>query len=63
MSMIDEILRFVQRTNPNMTKADLLYQMGITEYSAIALYISCMNKPYMLESKEKGRRICSNGKD
>ena len=34
---LDELLRYVQRTNPDMTKEKLIKELGKCHYSAVAL--------------------------
>lgn len=37
---LDELLRYVQRTNPEMTKEKLIKELGKCHYSEVALVIS-----------------------
>lgn len=40
---LDELLRYVQKTNPEMTKEKLIEELGKCHYSAIALVMVCEN--------------------
>lgn len=53
MSVIDVILDYVRRTNPEMTRDELKIQLGVCPYSTQALYISCVGNSDMVKSKEK----------
>ena len=39
MIELNELLEYVQRTNPTMTKEKLIEELGINRYSSIALVI------------------------
>lgn len=41
--MLEELLKHIQRTNPNMTMARLLKELCISEYSTKALVMSANN--------------------
>ena len=40
---LDELLKYVQRTNPKMTKEKLIEELGKCHYSAVSLAIVCEN--------------------
>ena len=40
---LDELLRYVQRTNPDMTKEKLIEELGKCHYSAFALFFTLKN--------------------
>lgn len=43
MDKIDELLRYVQRTNPEMTRERLIYELGKYRYSAVGLIMTWQN--------------------
>lgn len=43
MDRIDELLRYVQRTNPEMTRERLIYELGQCRYSAVSLIMTLQN--------------------
>ena len=43
MDKIDEMLKYVQRTNPEMTRDKLIEELGKCEYSARALIFGFRN--------------------
>ena len=43
MDKIDEMLKYVQRTNPEMTRDKLIEELGNCEYSARALIFGFRN--------------------
>ena len=43
MDKIDEMLRYIQRTNPEMTRDKLIEELGKCEYSARALIFGFRN--------------------
>lgn len=44
MIELDELLEYVQRTNPTMTKKKLINELGKNRYSSIALVMVAQNK-------------------
>ncbi len=40
MDRIDELLKWVQKSNPTMTKSKLLEELGKNRYSAVGLVIA-----------------------
>lgn len=43
MERIDELLRYVQRTNPEMTRERLIEELGKSRYSAAGLIMTWQN--------------------
>lgn len=43
MDKIDEILEYVQKSNPGMTREKLIMELGESEYSARALFFTANN--------------------
>ena len=43
MNELDELLEYVQRTNPTMTKEKLVEELSINRYSSIALVMIAEN--------------------
>ena len=43
MDKIDEMLKYIQRTNPEMTRDKLIEELGKCEYCARALIVGCQN--------------------
>lgn len=43
MVELDKLLKYVQRTNPTMTKENLIEELGINRYSSIAIVIIAEN--------------------
>ena len=43
MDKIDEMLRYIQRTNPEMTRDKLIEELGKCEYSAKSLIFGFQN--------------------
>lgn len=43
MERIDKLLRYVQRTNPEMTRDRLIYELEQCQYSAVGLIVTWMN--------------------
>lgn len=43
MNELNELLEYVQRTNPTMTKEKLIEELGKNRYSSIALVIVSQN--------------------
>lgn len=43
MDMIDEILEYVQKSNPGMTRERLIEELGNCEYSAKSLLFTFQN--------------------
>ena len=43
MDRIEELLKYVQRTNPTMTKEKLIEELSINRYSSIALVMVAEN--------------------
>ena len=46
MDKIDEMLKYIQRTNPEMTRDKLIEELGKCEYSARALIFGFQNVVY-----------------
>ena len=46
MDKIDEMLKYVQRTNPEMTRDKLIEELGKCEYSARSLIFGFQNVVY-----------------
>ena len=46
MDKIEEMLKYVQRTNPEMTRDKLIEELGKCEYSARALIFGFRNVVY-----------------
>lgn len=40
---VDELLRYVQKTNPEMTKEKMIEELGKNRYSSIALVMVSQN--------------------
>ena len=40
---VDELLRYVQKTNPEMTKEKMIEELGKSRYSSIALVMVAEN--------------------
>ena len=43
MNKIDELLEYVQKTNPEMTKEKLIKELNKSQYSAVALVFTWEN--------------------
>lgn len=43
MERIEKFLKYVQKTNPTMTKQKLIKELSKSRYSAIALIMVCEN--------------------
>lgn len=44
MERIDELLRYVQRTNPEMTKERLIEELGKCQYSTVGLIMTWQSR-------------------
>lgn len=47
-----ELLRYIQRTNPEMTRDKLIEELSKCRYSAVALVMVCENDKKLLQTEK-----------